>query len=100
MKKNLDTKKKLDIARLVKLREQQRATGTAAATVQAPQVPPIQPQRPQMATAAATVDLTGSPSPQPHLPQPATGAAGTGRSDLPAGGGIGLVFVPVIDAIV
>ena len=91
MKKNLDTKKKLDIARVVKLREQQKAA--AAATdprqvhLQAPQVPV---QRPQMAT-AATVDLTGSLSPQLPGAAPPQLTGVTGRSNLPGGGGIGLV---------
>jgi len=103
MKKNLDTKRKLDMARAIKLREQERVSvGSAAATptptatptimsqvhpsqvhLQAPHVP----AQPKMATAAATVDLTGSPPPQ--LPGAVPG--GTGLSRLPEGGGIGLV---------
>jgi len=91
MKKNLDTKKKLDIARVVKLREQQKAAAAAGdprqVHFQAPQVPV---QRPQMAT-AATVDLTGSLSPQLPGATPPQLAGVTGRSNLPGGGGIGLV---------
>lgn len=91
MKKNLDTKKKLDMARAIKLREQYpqsaaQPQATAAAVTH-------QQQQPDMATAAA-VDLTGSPS--PHLPGGAAAAAAqpttaTGLSHLPEGGGIGLV---------
>ena len=91
MKKNLDTKKKLDMARAIKLREQY------------PQAPAnVAQQQPEMtsaaaATATSAVDLTGSPSPQlpggvvaAAHPTNATNAA-AGLSHLPEGGGIGLV---------
>jgi hypothetical protein len=91
MKKNLDTKKKLDMARAIKRKEQERAAATTAPSAFQARLPEVATTATATATATAAVDLTGSPSPQLPGGGQAQAPPAAGLSRLPVGGGIGLV---------